>query len=157
MRRMLSKLFPILAGALLLLLIAAPARAGEANVVGHFENGGVTAEIDTYSETGTVVAILAFTSNGRTMTFAFDRKAWPSVERLWQSAKQVRGQKFVSIGSTVETGGDEKCVITAASGPGIRLTIVSPIDGAVVFNVPRGAVAEFDAKLRQAASMTTSS
>jgi hypothetical protein len=155
--RMLSKLCSIWAGAFLFLMMAVPALAGDVNIVGHFENGGVTAEIDTYSENGVVVAILAFKTNGRTMTFAFDRKDWPAVDRLWQGAKQARGAKFVSIGSVAERGSDEKCVITAAGGPGIRLTIVSPIDGAVVFNVPRNATGEFDAKLRQAASMTTAS
>jgi hypothetical protein len=153
--KILGKLCPMLVGALFVLLLVVPARAGDVATIGHFENGGVAVDIDTFSEKGAVVALLAFTSGGRTLTFAFDRNDWPGVSQLFQGAKQVRGAKFVSIGSVNEVGSDEKSVLTAAGGPAIRLTIVSPIDGAIVFNVPRGAVAEFDAKLRQAASMTT--
>jgi hypothetical protein len=155
--RMLAKLCPVWAGVFMFLLVAAPMHAGDVKVVGHYENGGVTAEIDTYSENGAVVAVVAFTSGGRTMTFAFDRNDWPALENLWKSARQVHGAKFVSQGSVSEAGTEEKSVIAAAGGPAIRLTILSPIDGAVVFNVPPKMAADFEAKLKLAASATTKS
>jgi len=153
--RFLTKLCPVWAGVFLALLFAAPVQAGDVSTVGQFQSGGITAEIDTYSEKGTVVAIVAFTSGGKTLTFAFDRNAWPSLDKLWRTAKQVQGAKFASAGSLAENGSDEKSVIAFAGGPAIRITILSPIDGAIVFNVPRSMAAEFEAKLRQAAAMTT--
>jgi len=145
------------AGLLLVLLAAIPARAGDVNQVGHFENGGVAAEIDTYTDGNVVVAVVALKANGRTLTFAFDRNDWPALERLWSAASRESADKYVSFGSLAETGTTEKCVIAAAGGPTVRLTVVSPIDGALVFDVPRYMVPDFDAKLRQAASMTTAS
>lgn len=64
------------------LLFVAPAQAGDGtvNVVGHFENGGVVAEIDTYTDNGVVVALKA---NGR-LPFAFDKNDWPALEKLWR-------------------------------------------------------------------------
>lgn len=155
--RMLTKLCPIWAGVFLALLFAAPLQAGGISAVGQFQNGGTTAEIDTFSDKGTVVAVLVFKSGGKTLTFAFDRNDWPSLDNLWRTAKQVQGAKFVSSGSLAEVGTDEKGVIAFAGGPAIRITILSPIDGAIVFNVPRSMAGEFEAKLRQAASMTTKS
>jgi hypothetical protein len=154
---MLAKLCPIWAGVFLALLFAAPVQAGDISTVGQFQNGGATAEIDTFNEKGTIVGILVFKSSGKTLTFAFDRNDWPALDKLWRTARQVQGAKFVSAGSLAETGTDEKGVITFAGGPAIRITIVSPIDGAIVFNVPRSMAGEFEAKLRQAASMTTKS
>ncbi len=145
------------AGLFLVLLMAVPARAGDVSLVGHFENGGIVAEIDTYQDGSVIVAVLALKANGRTLPFAFDRNDWPSLERLWGSASQETGAKYVSFGSLAETGTTEKCVITAAGGPTVRLTVVSPIDGALVFDVPRYMVSDFGAKLKQAASVTTAS
>jgi hypothetical protein len=152
---------PALAGLFLLsaLLFAMPAYAGDGktDLIGHFENGGAVAEIDTYTDGAVVVAVMAIKISNRTMTFAFDRNDWPALERLWSAARSTGGEKLVSVGSLAEVGTTEKCVITFAAGPQIRLTIVSPIDGALVFDVPRTMGDDFDAKLRAAATVTTAS
>ncbi|MBU6297554.1 MAG: hypothetical protein KJS68_04855 [Alphaproteobacteria bacterium] len=143
----------------LVLVAAVPAHAddGTVNQVAQFANNGVVAEIDTYTNKNVVVAILVLKANGQTQTFAFDRNDWPAVERLWNAARDVNGQQYVSIGSLAEVGTTEKCVLLAASGPTVRLTIVSPIAGALTFDLSREEVQDFDAKLRQAASVTTAS
>jgi len=142
-------------GVFLFLLAAFPAVAGDVKVIGHFENGGVVAEINTYTDGDVVVAVIALKASGKTITFAFDSNEWPALERLWDSAKQESGAEYVSFGSLAEKGTTEKCVITAAGGPTVRLTVVSPIDGALVFDVSRDMVSDFDASLNQAASVTT--
>ncbi|MDE2164090.1 MAG: hypothetical protein KGL29_01675 [Alphaproteobacteria bacterium] len=149
----------LLTSLLLLLVAAVPARAddGTVNQVAQYTSNGVVAEIDTYTEKDVVVAVLAFKANGVTQTFAFDRNDWPAVERLWNAARDKDGNDYVSIGSLAEVGTTEKCVLLAAGGPMVRLTIVSPIAGALTFNLPREQVQDFDAKLRQAASVTTAS
>lgn len=141
------------------LLLAAGAAKAEGTVqqVGQFINNGVTAEIDTYTDNAVVVAVIVFKSNGHSYTFAFDRNDWPALERLWSAAVDKHASDYVSIGSLAETGTSEKCVMLMAAGPAIRLTIASPIDGAMSFDVAPSFATEFDAKLRDAASVTTAS
>lgn len=145
------------AGLFLALSMTVPARAGEVSVVGHFDNAGVAAEIRTYTDGGMVLGVVALSANGRSIGFVFDRKDWPALLQLWNAARQETGTKYVSFGSLSEVGTSEKCIIAAASGPTVRLTVVSPIDGALVFDLPRYMVSEFDTKLKAAAAATTGS
>jgi hypothetical protein len=153
--RVLRVLYPFLAAFVLLCAAGGQARAGDLHQVGDYTNNGIEAEIATYSDNGTVVAVLAFKTSSMTVSFAFDRTDWPALERLWQSAYQQSSTDFVSFGSLAETGTKAKCAITAAGGPMIRLTIVDPVAGALVFDVTPGVKADFDTKLRQAAAVTT--
>jgi hypothetical protein len=142
----------------LLLIASVPAWAeGTINKVGQFSNNGISAEIDTFTEGAVVVAVIAFKSGDQSRTFAFDRNDWPALERLWASAMSKQGSEYTSVGSQAEVGTSEKCVLLAAAGPGVRLTIASPLTGAMVFDIPSSMVADFDTKLRQVASLTTAS
>ena len=143
----------------LMLFAAVPAYAAGGNVdkIGSFENNGLTAEIDTYTEGAIIVAVIAIRQGDRVETFAFDKNDWPDLERLWNGARAKAGGNYVSVGSLAETDTSEKCVILMAAGPAIRLTIVSPIEGALVFDVPSYMAGEFEAKLRQAAAVVTPS
>lgn len=143
----------------LILFAVAPANAAGGNVdkIGTFENNGLTAEIDTYTEGAIVVAVIAIRQGDKVETFAFDRNDWADLERLWDDARSKAGGDYLSIGSLAEKDTSEKCVILFAAGPTIRITVVSPIEGAMVFDVPSYMASEFEAKLRQAASVVTSS
>lgn len=144
---------------LLLLVAAVPAQAagGTIDKLGVFENNGMTAEVDTYTEGATIVAVIAIRRGDQVETFAFDRNDWPDLERLWTGARGKAGGSYASIGSLAEKDTTEKCVIAVAAGPAIRLTILSPIDGALAFDLRSDQASEFEAKLRQAASVVTAS
>lgn len=153
----LNSLRPVRAFMFLLVAIAVPACAGDLSQVAHYMRKGVSAEINTYSNKDAVVAVLAFKTKSYTLTFAFDRNDWREMESAWHSAVREKGNKYVSEGSFVEPNTTEKSVLLIAGGPTVRLTIASPINGVIVFDIPRAILADFDAKLRQAASATTAS
>jgi hypothetical protein len=153
----LKRLRPVRAVLFLLIAIAGPVHAGNMSPVAHFARKAVTADINTFSDNGTVVALLVFKTKGYMLTFAFDRNDWSEMQSAWKSAVREKGNNYVSEGSFVEPNTTEKSVLLIASGPTVRLTIASPINGVIVFDIPRSMVADFDAKLRQAASAATGS
>jgi len=136
--------------------VLSPARA-EGNLVNiaTYDNNGVQVVLDTYTENGKVVGLIGMYSNNLRISFAFSRGDWPALQNLWQAAMNMDGSDYKSQGSLAETGTSEKCVITAAGGPSVRLTIVDPITGALVFDVQPSVKADFDTKLSQVASVVT--
>jgi hypothetical protein len=138
---------------MLLVLMAIPARAGDLAVIGTYDNKGVEAKLLTYTENGVVVGLVGMEQNGVRISYAFAHSDWAALEKIWSAAVQTTGSEYVAAGSVAETGTKAKCVITASGGPTVRLIIVDPSDGAIMFDVPN--VSDFDAKLRQVAAATT--
>ncbi|MDE2183343.1 MAG: hypothetical protein KGJ78_10005 [Alphaproteobacteria bacterium] len=130
--------------------------AGDLNSIGSYANNGVETNIFTYKEGDTVVALIGMHQGDLRISYAFAKSDWPDFERLWNAARSAGGSsKFVAAGSVPETGTKAKCVITAAGGPNVRLIIVDPSEGAILFDLPPGVEGDFDAKLRQAAAQLT--
>jgi hypothetical protein len=133
-----------------------PARAdGNLVNIATYDNNGVQVVLDTYTENDKVVGLIAMYGNNLRISFAFDRGDWAELQNLWQAAMRADGSDYKSVGSLAETGTNEKCVITIAGGPTVRLTIVDPIKGALVFDVQPSVVADFDTRLGQVASAVT--
>ena len=141
------------AAAFVLVCLAMPARAGDLNTLGTYNNKGVETRLLTYTENGVVVGLIGMEQNGLRISYAFSRGDWPAFEKVWRTAVETTGSEFKAAGSVPETGTKAKCVIAVAGGPAVRLSILDPVDGAIQFDIPD--VQDFDAKLRQVAAATT--
>ncbi len=131
-----------------------PARADDLVRVATYDNGGVKLVLATYAEKGKVVGLIGMTEGSTNVSFAFDRPDTANLLHLWQAAIDEHSASYVSKGSLAEVGTTAQCVLTAAGGPAVRLTIVDPIAGAVVFVVQPDDQADFDAKLHQVVAAT---
>jgi hypothetical protein len=142
--------------AILFLLTAAPAYAeGSLLSVGTYSDGTVTVNLDTYTDGPKIVSLVGMKGNSISISYAFDKAEWPKFLRLWTSAKAMTGSDYKTAGSIIEVGSSAQCVISLAGGPGVRITIVDPTVGALVYVVPPGSEDDFDAKLRQIGDAAT--
>lgn len=141
------------AAALVVVLLAMPARAGDLKTFGTYDNKGVETRLLTYTEGDAVVGLIGMEQNGLRISYAFSRADWPEFEKVWRTAMETTGSDYKAAGSVAESGTKAKCVIAVAGGPTVRLSILDPVDGAIQFDIPD--VQDFDTKLRQVAAATT--
>lgn len=137
-------------------LTAPPASAaGELNKHGTYDDGATHIDFDNYIDGEKNVALIGVKNNGTTISFAFDKTAWPNLLQLWESARAMSGAKYSTAGTLKEVGSSAQCVITMAGGPDIRISLVDPTAAAFVFVVPVAEQADFESKLREIGDAAT--
>ena len=122
---------------------------------GTFSDGVVKVEFDTYTDGGQVVSLIGMKGNGLSISFAFDSTDWPHLLSLWQSARAKSGDKYQTAGSLTEVGSSAQCVITMAGGPAVKMIIVDPTAGALVYVINPSDQDSFEGDLREIGAMAT--
>jgi hypothetical protein len=128
---------------------------GTLSEVATYDDGTVKVELDDYTDGPQVVALMGMKGNGVSISFAFDQAEWPKLLAIWTDALAKTGPDFTTAGSLTEVGSSAQCVITMAGGPAIRITIVDPTAGSLVYTVAPGDLATFDQALRQTGDAAT--
>jgi hypothetical protein len=121
----------------------------------HYTHGGVVIDLDTYTKGPQIVGLIGMQDGNKSISYAFDKSDIPTLLKMWDEARAVSASEFKSAGTILEVGSTQRCAISAAGGPGIRLSILDPVKGAVVFDLTTDEASEFDTTLRQVAASTT--
>lgn len=129
--------------------------AGTLSSVASYNDGSVKVDLDDYVDGPKVVALMGMKGSGISISFAFDRAEWPNLLSLWTKAVAKTGSDYITAGSLKEVGSSAQCVITMAGGPAVRITIVDPTVGALVYTVQPGDEAEFGQSLRRTGDAAT--
>jgi hypothetical protein len=148
--RTLSKLL-----AIMFLLTAPASAAGNLAKFGNYSDGTVTVELDTYTDGPQVVSLIGMKGNSISISYAFDSAEWPKLLRLWNTASAMAGADYRTAGSLTEVGSSAQCIITLAGGPAVRMTVVDPVAGSLVYIVQKEDQADFETKLRQIGDAAT--
>lgn len=129
--------------------------AGTLSEVASYNDGTVKVDLDDYVDGPKVVALMGMKGNGVSISFAFDQAEWPKLLAIWTNALAKTGPDFTTAGSLTEVGSSAQCVITMAGGPAVRITIVDPTAGSLVYTVAPGDQAAFDQALRETGNAAT--
>jgi hypothetical protein len=128
---------------------------GSLTAVQRFSDGTVNVDMEDYTDGPKVVALIGMKGNGISISFAFDIAEWPKLRKLWNDARALTGPNYATAGSMREVGSSAQCVITFAGGPAVRITIVDPTEGALVYTVQPGDQAAFASALEQTGDAAT--
>jgi len=147
----------IVVASLFFALMASGAARADGQLANHgtFTDGTVNVELDTYTDNGQVVSLIGMKGNGISISFAFDASDWPDLLSLWRSARAKSGDKYQTAGSQKEVGSSAQCVITMAGGPAVKIIIVDPTAGALVYVVNPSDQDSFENDLREIGAMAT--
>ncbi len=128
---------------------------GTVSIAGNFSDGAVNVQLATYTDGPAVVALIGMKGNGTSISFAFDTSEWPKLLKLWQEAREKSGDEYQTAGSLTEVGSTAACVITMAGGPAVRITIIDPRRGPLVYDVQPSDQASFESYLSQIGNAAT--
>ncbi len=128
---------------------------GTLSSVASYNDGSVKLDFDDYTDGPKIVALMGMKSGDVSISFAFDKAEWPKLLQLWTKALAKTGTSYSTAGSLKEVGSSAQCVITMAGGPAVRITIVDPTAGALVYTVQPGDEAEFGQSLRRTGDAAT--
>jgi hypothetical protein len=121
----------------------------------HYTHGDVVIDLDTYTKGPQIVGLIGMQDGSKSISYAFDKGDITALFKMWDEARALTSDNFESAGTVLEVGSTQRCAISAAGGPGIRLSILDPVKGAVVFDLTEAEASEFDTGLRQVAASTT--
>ncbi|MGH6870973.1 MAG: hypothetical protein ACREHE_05645 [Rhizomicrobium sp.] len=120
-------------------MVSSGARAeGTLTNNGTYSDGSVKVDLDDYTDGPSVVALMGMKSGSTSISFAWDSTDWPDVLKLWNDARAMTGSSYATAGSLREVGSSAQAVITFAGGPAVRVTIVDPTAGALIYTVQPG-------------------
>lgn len=139
------RLLALIVAALLMLPAATWAQL---NVVGHYDGGGASLDIGTFTEKGQRVGIIGISHK---VSITFQTSTIGTLKAIWRKAKKECGNSFHFVGSFKETGASYNSLLTVAAGPGIQFTI-NDKPGTYTVVLSQRDYARFDADLAKVAA-----